>query len=143
LNGPIQASRQPAPFQPEPDGRPVRRETTGPAGRLAVLIACCATAFMLGAAVPHGASADGDGQKTGPARQLQQRIDFGNTQILGQSIKSGAVYLMHRKKSDIKSMIKVREDYREEIMEDYGLHKRSQTDGNASDAGNDGNSDKK
>jgi hypothetical protein len=52
---------------------------------------------------------------------LQQRIDFGNAQILGQSIKSGAVYLMHRKKSDIKNMLEVRQNYREEIKEDFGL----------------------
>ena len=50
--------------------------------------------------------------------QLQKRIDFGNSYIMGQSIKSGAVYLMHRKKSDIKSMLKSRENYRSEILED-------------------------
>ncbi len=49
--------------------------------------------------------------------QLQDRIDFGNSYIMGQSIKSGAVYLMHRKKSDIKSMLKSRENYRKEILE--------------------------
>jgi hypothetical protein len=53
--------------------------------------------------------------------RLQQRIDFGNAQILGQSIKSGAVYLMHRKKSDIQNMIEVRQDYRDEISEDFDL----------------------
>ncbi len=54
---------------------------------------------------------------------LMQRIDFGNAQILGQSIKSGAVYLMHRKKSDIKNMLEVRKHYREEIKEDFDLEK--------------------
>ena len=54
---------------------------------------------------------------------LQQRIDFGNAQILGQSIKSGAVYLMHRKKSDIKNMLEVRQHYRDEIKEDFDLDK--------------------
>ena len=53
--------------------------------------------------------------------QLQQRIDFGNAYIMGQSIKSGAVYLLHRKKSDIDSMLKVRTDYRKEITEDFSL----------------------
>ena len=52
---------------------------------------------------------------------LQQRIDFSSVQILGQSIKSGAVYLMHRKQSDISTMLKVRQDYRREIMEDFAL----------------------
>ncbi len=54
-------------------------------------------------------------------RQLQQRIDFGNSYIMGQSIKSGAVYLLHRKQSTIKSMLQIRTDYREEIKEDYAL----------------------
>ena len=50
---------------------------------------------------------------------LMNRIDFGNSYILGQSIKSGAVYLLHRKRSDIKSMLDHREDYRKEILEDF------------------------
>lgn len=52
---------------------------------------------------------------------LQQRIDFGNAHIMGQSIKSGAVYLMHRKKSNIDSMLKIRQDYRDEILKEYGV----------------------
>ena len=65
-----------------------------------------------------------DKPKAGSTMQtagLQQRIDFGNAHIMGQSIKSGAVYLMHRKKSDIDSMLKVRRNYRSEIKEEYGL----------------------
>ena len=57
----------------------------------------------------------------GQTDRLQQRIDFGNAHIMGQSIKSGAVYLMHRKKSDIDSMLKVRQNYRAEIIEEFGL----------------------
>ena len=57
-------------------------------------------------------------QNSGNSR-LQQRIDFGNAYIMGQSIKSGAVYLLHRKQSDIKSMLQYREDYRQEILEDF------------------------
>ncbi len=63
--------------------------------------------------------------------QLQKRIDFGNSYIMGQSIKSGAVYLMHRKKSDIKSMLKSREHYRNEILEDLkvkGVEPETSTD---------------
>jgi hypothetical protein len=59
-------------------------------------------------------------QKAG-STGLQQRIDFGNAYIMGQSIKSGAVYLLHRKKSDIKSMLQYREDYRQEILEDFTI----------------------
>ena len=50
---------------------------------------------------------------------LQQRIDFGNAYIMGQSIKSGAVYLLHRKQSDIESMLQYRENYRREILENF------------------------
>ena len=56
---------------------------------------------------------------------LMERIDFGNSYILGQSIKSGATYLLHRKKSNIKSMLKTREDYRKEILEDFKVKKDS------------------
>lgn len=53
--------------------------------------------------------------------QLLNRIDFGNSYIMGQSIKSGAVYLMHRKKSEIKSMLQSRQNYREEILENLQI----------------------
>jgi hypothetical protein len=49
---------------------------------------------------------------------LLHRIDFGNAYVMGQSIQSGAVYLLNRKKTDIRSMLREREDFREEIRED-------------------------
>jgi hypothetical protein len=49
------------------------------------------------------------------------RIDFGNTYIIGQTIKSGAVYLLQRKKSEINSMLKYREDYRKEILDGFSV----------------------
>jgi hypothetical protein len=55
---------------------------------------------------------------------LMERIDFGNSYILGQSIKSGAVYLLHRKKSNIKSMLQTRDDYRKEILEDLKVSEK-------------------
>lgn len=77
--------------------------------------------FVFGAAsVAHS---EDKAPKGGQNNGLQQRIDFGNAYILGQSIKSGAVYLLHRKQSEIKGMLEVRQDYRKEIMEDYGLEK--------------------
>jgi hypothetical protein len=57
----------------------------------------------------------------GGSDKLQRRIDFGNSYILGQSIKSGAVYLLHRKKSEIKSMLHYRENYRDEILESFSV----------------------
>ena len=62
---------------------------------------------------------------------LMQRIDFGNSYIMGQKIQSGAVYLLQRKKSEIKSMLKPRENYREEILEDFTTsHKEMDSNGN-------------
>jgi hypothetical protein len=69
------------------------------------------------------ANAEEPGRDEPPSKALLQRIDFGSAQILGQSIKSGAVYLMHRKKSDIKNMLEMRQHYREEIKEDFNLEK--------------------
>ncbi len=66
-----------------------------------------------------GGWAQSQNDKKADSTGLQQRIDFGNAYIMGQSIKSGAVYLLHRKQSDIKSMLQYREDYRQEILEDF------------------------
>ena len=68
--------------------------------------------------IPKGRAQASTANKSG-ATGLQQRIDFGNAYIMGQSIKSGAVYLLHRKQSDIKSMLEYRENYRQEILEDF------------------------
>jgi len=62
----------------------------------------------------------GEGKKANKnEKKLLNRIDFGNSYIMGQSMKSGAVYLMQRKQSEIKSMLDYRKDYREEILEDF------------------------
>ena len=58
-------------------------------------------------------------QKPEENEQLESRIDFGNSYILGQTIKSGAVYLLQRKQSEIESMLEYRKDYRKEILEDF------------------------
>ena len=49
------------------------------------------------------------------------RIDFGNAYIRGQTIQSGAVYLLQRKKSDVESLLKPRESYRKEILEGFHI----------------------
>jgi hypothetical protein len=62
---------------------------------------------------------------------LMQRIDFGNSFIMGQKIQSGAVYLLQRKKSEIKSMLKPRENYRDEILEEFNTtHRETGSDAN-------------
>jgi len=53
--------------------------------------------------------------------QLLERIDFNNAYIMGQSIKSGAVYLLKRKSSNIQSMLEYRKDYRKEILEGFDV----------------------
>jgi hypothetical protein len=83
------------------------------------LVTLCAVLLF---SAPCQAFGEEEGKKPSEQKRgLQQRIDFGSSHILGQSIKSGAVYLMHRKKSDIKGMLDVREHYRNEILEDYAL----------------------
>jgi hypothetical protein len=74
------------------------------------------------AALQAGAPAPAQSAPANPsdaAGSRMNRIDFGNTYIVGQSIKSGAVYLLQRKKSEIKSMLTYREDYRREILDGF------------------------
>lgn len=67
-----------------------------------------------------------EGKKAEPkgSGELLTRIDFGNSYITGQTLKSGAVYLLQRKKSDVKSMLNYREDYRKEILEAHDIQKK-------------------
>lgn len=51
-----------------------------------------------------------------PAVRGPTRIDFDDRLIQGQTNKSGAVYLYDRKELKIRSMIKKRENFREEIV---------------------------
>ncbi len=64
-------------------------------------------------------------QKKAADDQLLTRIDFGNSYINGQTLKSGAVYLLQRKKTEMKTMLKYREKYRKEILEDHGITKKN------------------
>ena len=96
--------------------------TTSQKIAMLLLVALCLVLTPLGV-IAQDTKEDAPKQKG-----LQQRIDFGSSYILGQSIKSGAVYLMHRKQSDIKGMLQVRQDYRKEIMEDFGLDKTAIAD---------------
>ncbi len=93
----------------------------------AMVIRSCIVLALFLVLSPSGLYAESQGEKAPAQKGLQQRIDFGNAQILGQSIKSGAVYLMHRKKSDIKNMLEVRQHYRDEIKEDFDLDKTAIT----------------
>ena len=61
----------------------------------------------------------------GSEGRLLERIDFGNSYIRGQTIRSGAVYLLQRKKSDIESLLKPRENYHEEILKDFHVQEEN------------------
>jgi hypothetical protein len=57
------------------------------------------------------ASSGGSPPQRGPTR-----IDFDDRLIQGQTNKSGAVYLYDRKELQVKSMVKRRESFRQEIL---------------------------
>lgn len=61
---------------------------------------------------PASASASQGAPSRGPTR-----IDFDDRLIQGQTNKSGAVYLYDRKELKQRSMVKVRESFREEIVQ--------------------------
>jgi hypothetical protein len=53
---------------------------------------------------------------TAPQTRGPTRIDFDDRLIQGQTNKSGAVYLYDRKELNVKSMIKKRDNFRDEIV---------------------------
>lgn len=66
-------------------------------------------------AAPEPAAAAG-GDAATPGVRGPTRIDFDDRLIQGQSNKSGAVYLYDRKELKVRSMIKKRDNFREEIV---------------------------
>lgn len=86
-------------------------------------------AAVLIMAAPVALMAEDEPKEAPEKKVLLDRIDFGNSYVIGQSIKSGAVYLMHRKQSEIEGMLEVRKHYRKEIMEDYAIEKTAMTTG--------------
>lgn len=53
---------------------------------------------------------------SGPTVRGPTRIDFDDRLIQGQTNKSGAVYLYDRKELKVRSMVKQRENFRDEII---------------------------
>ncbi|MBL8941300.1 MAG: hypothetical protein JNM69_42535 [Archangium sp.] len=66
-------------------------------------------------AAPAAAAADPGGGGA-PGVRGPTRIDFDDRLIQGQSNKSGAVYLYDRKELKVRSMIKKRDNFRDEIV---------------------------
>jgi hypothetical protein len=67
------------------------------------------------APAPEAAPAQ-EANATGPGVRGPTRIDFDDRLIQGQSNKSGAVYLYDRKELKVRSMIKKRDNFRDEIV---------------------------
>jgi len=82
-------------------------------------LALICLALPIAGARPSPARADEDVSSAAEEEPgLLNRIDFGNAYVMGQTIQSGAVYLLNRKQSDIRSMLRERRDFRAEIRED-------------------------
>lgn len=67
-------------------------------------------------ATPTDEAAPAEASAAPPTTRGPTRIDFDDRLIQGQSNKSGAVYLYDRKELKVRSMIKKRETFREEIV---------------------------
>ncbi len=69
------------------------------------------------ASTPQAAPESAPAAEPGPAAARgPSRIDFDDRLVQGQSNKSGAVYLYDRKDLKVRSMIKRREHFRDEIV---------------------------
>jgi hypothetical protein len=51
-----------------------------------------------------------------PMLQRGQRLEFDGRLVQGQTARSGAVYLFERARSELRSMVRERQSYREEIV---------------------------
>jgi hypothetical protein len=51
-----------------------------------------------------------------PMLQRGQRLEFDGRLVQGQTARSGAVYLFERARSDLRSMVRERQSYRDEIV---------------------------
>lgn len=67
-------------------------------------------------AAPAAPAADSGGGGGATGVRGPTRIDFDDRLIQGQSNKSGAVYLYDRKELKVRSMIKKRDNFRDEIV---------------------------
>lgn len=75
-----------------------------------------AAAKKAGPAAPAASEAPPADAAPAPTVHGPSRIDFDDRLIQGQTNKSGAVYLYDRKELKIRSMVKKRENFRDEIV---------------------------
>jgi len=62
------------------------------------------------------AAISADGEEAPRSLKRARHMEFDERLIMGQSLKSGALYLFERKDSEIQSMLKIRKDYRKELL---------------------------
>jgi hypothetical protein len=67
---------------------------------------------------PSPAKAGGGGNPAGGPENLQRggRVEFDGRLVQGQTAKSGAIYLFARQRTDLRSMVRERVEYRKAIL---------------------------
>ena len=69
-----------------------------------------------GIAEEAAAVSAGGGEESFATLKRARHMEFDERLIMGQSLKSGALYLFERKDSEIQTMLKIRRDYRDELL---------------------------
>jgi hypothetical protein len=64
----------------------------------------------------EAAVSEGAGGELPRTMKRAHHMEFDERLIMGQSLKSGALYLFERKDSEIQTMLKIRRDYRQELL---------------------------
>ena len=73
-------------------------------------------AFTPQAWAEEAASSADEGGTSVRTLKRARHMEFDERLIMGQSLKSGALYLFERKDSEIQTMLRIRRDYREELL---------------------------
>ena len=73
-------------------------------------------AFALPGKAEEAGVSVGAGEESNRSLKRARHMEFDERLIMGQSLKSGALYLFERKDSEIQTMLKIRRDYRQELL---------------------------
>ncbi len=73
-------------------------------------------AFAQSAKAEEAGISAGAGGESNRSLKRARHMEFDERLIMGQSLKSGALYLFERKDSEIQTMLKIRRDYRQELL---------------------------
>jgi|GEM_PF-1542224 hypothetical protein len=105
----------PAPVSSERLRRP--RRILSVSARILLLGPMAALVLSTGARALAGERSEPFEPQQATGFKRPSRMEFDERLIMGQSLKSGAVYLFERKDSEIQSMLRIRKDYRKELLE--------------------------